>query len=197
MKTISWRVDMKKIGFVFAFIMLLSQTGFAQEKASPALLAELNRGVEFFTKTKVQYQTHQQAFKLEMPYIEVITGKAQQVKMLKKLVQQLGGKLNDIDEKKIIVSNVMSVDEALLLDASEEIGAIAYCNLMKYKFNDPEVNKVVDRIKDESLYFYLLFDNISQLAIMTKVHTQGKFGPSTKQQVPEYDEPPARLYDAD
>ena len=72
----------QKISFIVAFILLLTNTGFAAEK-NTNLLIDLNRGIVVFTKAKLQYESRQREFRVQMPYMETVTGKLEQIKQLK------------------------------------------------------------------------------------------------------------------
>ncbi|MFH1062019.1 MAG: hypothetical protein V1747_03940 [Candidatus Omnitrophota bacterium] len=155
---------MKKIGLVLAFVLLMTSTGFAAQNTD--LLIDLNRGIVIFTKAKLQYESRQKDFRVQMPYMETVIGKLEQIKQLKDLVKKLGGKLDPVKEDQLVIEKALSLDDALLLDASEEIGAVAFCNLLIYKYDNPEANKVAIKLRDQSQYYYMLYDNIAQLSIM-------------------------------
>ena len=81
----------------------------------------------------------------------------------------------------------------MLLDAAEEIGAFAFCNLLIYKYDDPEVNKAVIRIRDQSQYYYMLYNNIAQLSMMAMMRSNEMPMPPMPQQFADdegYDEQP-------
>ncbi|MBU1086523.1 MAG: hypothetical protein KKD05_03295 [Candidatus Omnitrophica bacterium] len=162
---------MKKISFILAFMLLITSSGFAAQKNTD-LLIDLNRGIVVFTKAKLQYESRQKQFRVQMPYMETVVGKAEQIKELKVVLEKLGGKADVIKEEQLIIEQAPSLEDALLLDAAEEIGAVAFCNLLIYKYNDPEVNKAATKIRDQSQYYYMMYDNIAQFSVMAVLRSK-------------------------
>lgn len=177
---------MKKIGFILAFVLLLTSTGFAAQNTE--LLIDLNRGIVIFTKAKLQYESRQKDFNVQMPYMETIIGKLEQIKQLKELLKKLGGKLDSIKEDELVIEKAPSLEDALLIDASEEIGAFAFCNLLIYKYDNPEANKVAMKIRDQSQYYYMLYNNIAQFSMMSMMHSNAMMMPPMPAQIPDAEE---------
>lgn len=134
-----------------------------------------------FTKAKLQYESRQKQFRVQMPYMETVLGKAEQIKELKVVLEKIGGKVDVIKEEDIIIEQAPSIGDALLLDASEEIGAVAFCNLLIYKYNDSKVNKVAIKIRDQSQYYYMMFDNIAQFSVMAMLRSKEMSAPMPPQ----------------
>ncbi len=178
---------MKKISFILMFVLLLTSNVFAVEK-NTALFIDLNRGITVFTKAKLQYESRQKEFRVQMPYAEVAVGKAEQIQLLKDVLKKIGGKVDKIKEDQVVIEPAMSIEDALLLDAAEEIGAVAFCNLLIYKYDNPEVNKVAIKIRDQSQYYYMLYDNIAQFAVMGMLRRKEMPIPDMPLEMPEDEE---------
>ncbi len=163
---------MKKIGFLsLIFLILFSNNCFAQNNEE--LLTQLNRSLVFMARTKKQYIVHRRQLRGEMPYIQVIPGRQKQIQQMSGLITSLGGKPGEIDESKLEITQVPSIHEALLIDGAAEIQLIEFFNILLYKYDDPQVQKTVGFLRDQSVFYFLLFDNISQMSILGLIRSQG------------------------
>ncbi len=149
---------------LMALVLNISNTAIAEP--NPKLLKDLNQALVILTKSLVQYESRQTRFNVQMPYVRIIPGRKFQINELKKLIVNFEGVPKEIDVKTVVVEDVDNIIDGMLVDAAQELGIVEISNMLLYTYEEPELQKFARKLRDSSSFFYMLFDNISQFAMM-------------------------------
>lgn len=155
---------MRKICLVILLSVLFSRVCVAAENT--ALIINLNKTLLLMKKAKHQYELRRKIFNAEMPYIQIIPEREEQIKKLTNIITRLGGVVENMDESKLVVDETDSIHDALLLDAGNEIQLIEMCNKILYRFDNAEAKKELGFVRDQAVVYFMMFDNISQMSMM-------------------------------
>jgi len=166
---------MKKIYiFVAAIIMLCAGVAFAGTTVN--LIIDANKGISLLRKTKKQCESRMKKLNAQMPYVQVVPGVGRQIRNLESLVRDKGGKVNRIDETKLIIDEADNIFEALLLDGANAIQVVEMYNKLLSKYEDPDLQKTVRELRDETMVYWMMFENIVQTSMMAMIQNQAKQG---------------------
>ncbi len=179
---------MKKIcGGLVLMALLLNISSAAIAEPNPKLLKDLNQLLVTLTKSLVQYESRQSQFNAQMPYERIIPGRKFQINELRELIVELEGVPKEIDMNDVIIEEVDNIVDGMLVDAAQELGIVEESNMLLYTYELPELQKFAQKLRDSSNFFYMLFDNISQFAIMPLLRgkTAGMMQPEKRDPIHE------------
>ena len=170
---------------LMALVLNISNTAIAEP--NPKLLKDLNQALVILTKSLVQYESRQSQFSAQMPYIRIIPGRKFQINELKKLIVNFEGVPKEIDLDAVIIEEVDNIIDGMLIDAAQELGIVEISNMLLYTYEEPELQKFAQKLRDSSNFFYMLFDNISQFSMMPLLRgkTAGMMQPERREPTQE------------
>ncbi|MFH1092948.1 MAG: hypothetical protein V1739_02180 [Candidatus Omnitrophota bacterium] len=158
---------MKRICFglvLMALVLNASNTAIANP--NPKMLKDLNELLVILTKSLAQYESRQSQFNAQMPYLRIVPGRKFQINELRELIVKLEGIPKEVDMKEIIIEEVDNIIDGMLVDAAQELGIVEISNMLLYTYEELEMKQFAQKLRDSSNFFYMLFDNISQFAMM-------------------------------
>ncbi|MFH2137937.1 MAG: ferritin-like domain-containing protein [Candidatus Omnitrophota bacterium] len=173
---------MRKTCLLVAVLMLLSADCFAEIEKDA--FRHLNKSLELMQKSVKQYSVHQRQFNAQMPYVQIIPERKRQANELAELITFLGGTPLGINIKNVSIAEVNSIHEALLSDAALEMRLIEVYNFLLYKYEDEQMQKVIEFFKGQAIIYFMMFDNISQFSILGMLESVGKGGGRPSQEMP-------------
>ena len=148
---------MKKICFGLVVIALaLNISNTASAKPNAKLMKDLNQLQVILTKSLIQYESRQSTFNAQMPYIRIIPGRKFQLNELRELIASLGGEPKEVDAKTVIIDEVDNIIDGMLVDAAQELGIVEISNMLIYTYEDNEMKKFAQKLRDSSSFFYML-----------------------------------------